>query len=56
MRRLHDYLIENVWVWVGTGLVLLTLSGWVFTWAVRLSLLGLAIHATLYFLQKEDSQ
>jgi hypothetical protein len=22
-----DYLVENVWVWAGTGLVLITLSG-----------------------------
>jgi hypothetical protein len=49
-----NWLKENVWVYVGTGLVLLTLTGPTLKNAVLLTLTGTAIHAFSSFFTKGD--
>jgi hypothetical protein len=43
----RDYLLENVWVWAGTGLVLLTLTGTTLIQAVVLTSLAVLLHLAL---------
>jgi hypothetical protein len=43
----RDYLLENVWVWAGTGLVLLTLTGTTLIQAIVLTSLAVLLHLFL---------
>jgi hypothetical protein len=56
MKKLHDYLIENAWVWAGTGLVLLTLSGTTLKQALWITCLTVLIHFVATVLKKGDSE
>lgn len=47
MKKLFGYIAENTWTWVGTGLVLITLSGTTFRQAVLLTGIGIVIHSLL---------
>jgi hypothetical protein len=48
-----NWLRENVWVYVGTGLVLLTLTGPTLKNALLLSLTGTAIHLFATYFDKD---
>jgi len=56
MKKLHDYLIENAWVWAGTGLVLLTLSGTTLKQALWITCFTVLIHFIATVLRKGDSE
>jgi len=53
---MKNYLVENVWVWAGTGLVLLTLSGTTLRQALMITCLTVVIHSFATFLKKGDDQ
>lgn len=57
MKRLLSYLAENTWTWVGTGLVLITLSGPTLRQAMLLSGIAVLVHAiTSLGIVKEDNE
>jgi hypothetical protein len=56
MKKLHDYLIENAWVWAGTGLVLLTLSGTTLKQALWITCFTVLVHFIATVLRKGDSE
>jgi hypothetical protein len=56
MNRILDYLIENAWVWAGTGLVLLTLSGKTLRQALWITCLTVLVHFVATMLRKGDTQ
>jgi hypothetical protein len=56
MKKLHDYLIENAWVWAGTGLVLLTLSGTTLKQALWITCFTVLVHFVATVLRKGDSE
>jgi hypothetical protein len=56
MKRLLDYLIENAWVWAGTGLVLLTLSGSTLNQALWITCLTVLVHFMATMLKKGDPE
>jgi hypothetical protein len=56
MKKLHDYLIENAWVWAGTGLVLLTLSGTTLKQALWITCFTVLVHFVATVLKKGDSK
>lgn len=43
----RDYLLENVWVWAGTALVLLTLTGQTLVNATFVTVLAILLHLSL---------
>ena len=53
---MKNYLVENVWVWAGTGLVLLTLSGTTLRQALYITCLTVVVHLFATFLKKGDDQ
>lgn len=53
MKKLKDYLVDNTWTWVGTGLVLITLSGPTFVKALILTVCGVAAHAFMTLRSKD---
>ena len=53
MKKIKDYLLDNTWTWVGTGLVLITLSGPTFIKAVTLTAFGVTIHAIMSLRSKD---
>lgn len=53
MKRIFEYLVDNTWTWVGTGLVLITLSGTTFRQALLLTGVGVVIHSVLTLKTKE---
>jgi len=53
---MKNYLVDNVWVWAGTGLVLLTLSGTTLRQALYITCLTVVIHSFATFLKKGDDQ
>jgi len=55
MKKIHDYLLDNAWVWAGTGLVLLTLSGTTLKQALWITCLTIVIHSVATFLKKGDN-
>jgi len=55
MKKLHDYFLDNAWVWAGTGLVLLTLSGTTLKQALWITCLTIVIHSVATFLKKGDN-
>ena len=54
MKKIKDYFVDNTWTWVGTGLVLITLSGTTFRQALLLTGVGIVIHSILTLGTKED--
>lgn len=50
-----NWLRDNVWVYIGTGLVLLTLTGPTLKKALILSLTGTAIHLIASYFDKGDT-
>jgi hypothetical protein len=56
MKKLHDYLIENAWVWAGTGLVLLTLSGTTLRQALWITCATVMIHFFATMMKESDDQ
>ena len=54
MKKVLNYLADNTWTWVGTGLVLITLSGTTFRQALMLTGIGIVIHSVLTLGSKED--
>jgi hypothetical protein len=56
MKRTLDYLIENAWVWAGTGLVLLTLSGSTLNQALWITCLTVLVHFIATMLRKGDPE
>jgi hypothetical protein len=53
---MKNYLVDNVWVWAGTGLVLLTLSGTTLRQALYITCLTVVVHSFATFLKKGDDQ
>jgi hypothetical protein len=53
---MKNYLVDNVWVWAGTGLVLLTLSGTTLRQALWITCLTVVVHSLATFLKKGDDQ
>ena len=49
-----NYLTENIWVWAGTALVLITLSGKTKSWALGITAIAVVIHLITTFLKGED--
>lgn len=52
--KLNDYLQENAWVWAGTALVLLTLSGSTLRQALIISGITVCVHAVATLLSHRD--
>lgn len=50
------FISENVWVWAGTGLVLITLSGRTRELGVALSLSAVVMHAVATFLARDEDK
>lgn len=50
------FISDNVWVWAGTGLVLITLSGQTRRLGVILSIAAVAVHVVSTFLTKESDE
>jgi len=53
MKRLITYVMENTWTWVGTGMVLITLSGPTLRQAILLTGVGILIHSVISLTQKD---
>lgn len=51
---MKNYLLENIWVWAGTGLVLLTLSGTTLKQALWITCLAVVVHSVATYLKKGD--
>jgi len=51
---MKQYISDNVWVWAGTALVLLTLSGTTLHTALWVSGLTICVHAMATFLRNGD--
>lgn len=51
---MKEYITENVWVWAGTALVLLTLSGSTLRTALWVTLVTVGVHAMATFLRNGD--
>jgi hypothetical protein len=45
-----NYLTENIWVWAGTGLVLITLSGSTRTLGIWITALAISFHVVMTYL------
>ena len=54
MKKIQNYLIDNIWVWAGTALVLLTLSGQTLKQALWITCVAILIHSVVTFLKKGD--
>ena len=50
------FISDNVWVWAGTGLVLITLSGQTRKLGVFLSVSAVAIHLVATLLTKDENE
>ena len=53
MKRILTYLADNTWTWVGTGMVLITLSGPTLRQALLLSGVGILLHSIISLTQKD---
>jgi hypothetical protein len=53
MKRIITYVMENTWTWVGTGMVLITLSGPTLRQALLLTGAGILIHSFISLTQKD---
>lgn len=50
------FISDNIWVWAGTGLVLITLSGQTRRLGVFLSVAAVAVHLVSTLLTKESDE
>lgn len=48
-----NFMKENVWVWAGTGLVLITLSGATRRYGIYITLLAILLHSIATYLDRE---
>ena len=48
--KLFNYLSENVWVWAGTGMVLITLSGRTRTLGLWITVIAVTAHIITSFM------
>jgi len=53
MKRIIAYITDNTWTWVGTGMVLITLSGPTLRQALLLTGIGIVLHSLLSLSQKD---
>lgn len=53
MKKIRNYFVDNTWTWIGTGLVLITLSGTTFKQALLLTGVGVVIHSVLTLNSKD---
>jgi len=53
MKRIITYIMENTWTWVGTGMVLITLSGPTLKQALLLTGVGIVLHSLISLTQKD---
>jgi hypothetical protein len=53
MKRIINYVMDNTWTWVGTGMVLITLSGPTLRQALLLTGVGIVIHSLISLTQKD---
>jgi hypothetical protein len=51
-----NFLVQNVWVWAGTGLVLITLSGQTRKLGIIITLATIIIHSIASLFTKEKDQ
>ncbi len=56
MKRAIEFLKENIWVWAGTGLVLITLSGQTRQYGIMLSSIAVVMQLTIYLVNKEEDK
>jgi hypothetical protein len=54
MKRIVTYIMENTWTLIGTGMVLITLSGPTLRQALLLTGVGLLIHSAISLSQKDN--
>jgi hypothetical protein len=54
MKRIINYIMENTWTWVGTGMVLITLSGPTLRQALMLTGIGIVLHSLISLTQKDS--
>ena len=54
MKRIITYIMENTWTWVGTGMVLITLSGPTLRQALLLTGIGIVLHSFISLTQKDS--
>ena len=53
MKRFITYIMDNTWTWVGTGMVLITLSGPTLRQALLLTGVGIVLHSLISLTQKD---
>ena len=53
MKRIINYIMENTWTWVGTGMVLITLSGPTLRQALLLTGIGIVLHSLISLTQED---
>lgn len=53
MKKIIAYIADNTWTWVGTGMVLITLSGPTLRQALLLTGIGIVLHSLLSLSQKD---
>jgi hypothetical protein len=49
-----NFLAQNVWVWAGTGLVLITLSGQTRRMGIIISLVAVVVHIITSLISKDE--
>jgi hypothetical protein len=54
MKRIINYVVDNTWTWVGTGMVLITLSGPTLRQALLLTGIGIVLHSLISLTQKDS--
>ena len=53
MKQIIAYIRDNTWTWVGTGMVLITLSGPTLRQALLLTGVGILLHSLISLTQKD---
>ena len=54
MKRIIIYIMENTWTWVGTGMVLITLSGPTLRQALLVTGIAIVVHSVITLGQKDS--
>jgi hypothetical protein len=54
MKHIINYVRDNTWTWVGTGMVLITLSGPTLRQALLLTGIGIVLHSLISLTQKDS--
>lgn len=55
MKRSFEYFEQNLWVWAGTALALITLSGFTRKLGVIIAIVALVLHAIASYMPKDES-